>query len=246
MSKGFRNKKCVYCNQRDSTRSGDHVFPRRLFLVNRRANLPKVPCCTKCNNQKSRLEANLLAILPFGANHSDALENLTTNVPKRLKKNIKLYRELRDSMSKAFIKNEAGILEPMMIIEFDINQLFDLFNYITRALVHLHFNTKMTSQHFIKSFITAPVLNNFFNGSAQERIEQDLGNGTVWYRGIQAKENQSLTLWEYKIYGGLQLLDQLSGNINSYTCRNEIQHKIDLRTKFDIKVDQALIRQLYE
>lgn len=234
MSKRFRNKKCVYCNQRDSTRTGDHVFPRALFLVNRRDNLPKVPCCTKCNHQKSRLEINLLTILPFGAIHSDALENLTTNVPKRLEKNVRLHKKLRASMSQTFIKNNSGILEPTMTVELDMRQLFELFNYITKALAYFHFNIRINSSHFVNSLNANPILNNFFNGAAQNHTQQDLGSRTIWYRGIQAKDNEFLTIWEYRIYGGLHFLDQLSGDINSYTCRTEAQDKIDLRIKFGI------------
>lgn len=103
-------------------------------LDKRRDNLPKAPLCTKCNSQKSRLETNLLAIFPFGTNHSDALENLNTNVPKRLEKNIKLYRNLQTSTKPESTKNENGIIVPTTVIEFDINKLFVLFNYITKAL----------------------------------------------------------------------------------------------------------------
>ena len=217
MSKKYINKKCVYCNLRISTNTGDHVFPRELFLVNRRNNLPKVPCCTICNNQKSQLEHNLLAILPFGASHPDALENITTNTPKRLEKNVKLHRKLQASVNQTFIKNNRGIFEPIMIIDFDMVQLFELFKYITKALAYFHFNIQIDSRHSVKSFNASQTLNNFFNGMRQNHIEQDLGNGTVWYRGIQAKDNEFLTLWEYRIYGGLNFLDQLSGNINCYT-----------------------------
>lgn len=234
MSKRFRNKKCVYCNQRDSSRTGDHVFPRALFLVNRRDYLPKVPCCTKCNNQKSQLESNLVTILPFGANHSDALENLTTHIPKRLEKKVRLHKKLRASMNQIFIKHKSGILEPTMTIELDVKQLFELFNYITKGLAYFHFNIRFNSSHSVKSLNANPILNSFFNGAVQNHIEQNLGNGTIWYRGIQAKDNEFLTMWEYRIYGGLNFLDQLSGDINSYTCRNEVQEKIDLRIKFGV------------
>ncbi len=36
--------------------TGDHIFPRQLFLESHRANLPKVPCCKNCNDEKSKLE----------------------------------------------------------------------------------------------------------------------------------------------------------------------------------------------
>ena len=60
---------------------GDHVFARQLFPVSERDNLPKVPCCDQCNNDKSRLEHYLVTVLPFGAQHADSLSNLKTMVP---------------------------------------------------------------------------------------------------------------------------------------------------------------------
>ena len=66
MSKRFRDKPCVYCLTNPSTTTGDHVFAREFFPEAARANLPKVPACESCNNEKSHLEHYLTAVLPFG------------------------------------------------------------------------------------------------------------------------------------------------------------------------------------
>jgi hypothetical protein len=234
MSKGFINKICIYCNHTGSTRSGDHVFPRKIFLEKRRDKLPKVPCCKICNNNKSALEVYLLAVLPFGAKHFDAHENLTTQVPQRLQKNIKLYNCLATSMRKKYFQNDSGILESTMAIKFNINYLFDFFNYVTKALVYYHFGLRISTTHHIQSLNHNTHFDKFFDGSAQNIVKNDLGNGTIHYEGIQANGNDFLTLWRYRIYGGLQFQDQLSGDIVSYTCRNQVQKNIDLYRLFGI------------
>ncbi len=63
MSKRFRDKPCDYCLTNPSTATGDHVFAREFFPEAARANLPKVPACESCNNEKSRLEHYLTAVL---------------------------------------------------------------------------------------------------------------------------------------------------------------------------------------
>jgi hypothetical protein len=55
MRNEFRNKLCAYCGKAEAT-TDDHVIARTFFLENRRANLPKVPACEKCNGEKAKLE----------------------------------------------------------------------------------------------------------------------------------------------------------------------------------------------
>lgn len=88
-SKKYRGKVCVYCRTNKSS-TADHIFPREFFQIDKRADLPKVPACQKCNNEKSKLEHYLAAILPFGATHSDAKKELSIDVAKGSRK-IKNY-----------------------------------------------------------------------------------------------------------------------------------------------------------
>jgi 5-methylcytosine-specific restriction endonuclease McrA len=61
MGRGFKGKTCVYCAAAPAA-TMDHVFAREFFLVDRRANLPKVPACQACNGAKSDLEHYLTAV----------------------------------------------------------------------------------------------------------------------------------------------------------------------------------------
>ena len=54
-SKKFQNRPCVYCTTATAT-TADHVIARQFVSGPLRANLPKVPACSACNNAKSQLE----------------------------------------------------------------------------------------------------------------------------------------------------------------------------------------------
>ncbi len=83
MSKKYKGKRCVYCQDNPSINQGDHVFARGLFLEIERHNPIKVPACDECNNKKSSIEHYLAS---FGGRHSGAEETLNSLVPTRLKK----------------------------------------------------------------------------------------------------------------------------------------------------------------
>jgi hypothetical protein len=82
MGKSFKGKACVCCATAPAA-TMNHVFAREFFLVDRRANLSKVPTCAACNGAKSSLEHYLTAVLPFGGRHADGLVHLTEMVPGR-------------------------------------------------------------------------------------------------------------------------------------------------------------------
>jgi hypothetical protein len=65
VKKEFKGELCVYCGESLAT-TNDHVISREFFLVKNRANLPQVPACGRCNNEKSALEHYLTVVLAFG------------------------------------------------------------------------------------------------------------------------------------------------------------------------------------
>jgi hypothetical protein len=83
MGKKFKGMKCAYCLDAPAT-TVDHVFSREFFLVEDRGYLPEAPACKRCNDEKSRMEHYLTAVLPFGGRHTQARVNLESHVPPRL------------------------------------------------------------------------------------------------------------------------------------------------------------------
>jgi hypothetical protein len=93
LRRDFRGALCAYCGTATAT-SEDHVFAKKFFLERDRDSLPKAPACDGCNNRKSALEGYLTVALPFAGRHAQAVENLTTAVPKRLAGNRRVSRQI--------------------------------------------------------------------------------------------------------------------------------------------------------
>jgi hypothetical protein len=85
MRRVFRGKMCAYCAVTKAA-TDDHVLAREFVAIEKRGNLPIVPACEPCNRRKQRLENDLLAVLPFGAVHTGAGDNLETLAAPRLEK----------------------------------------------------------------------------------------------------------------------------------------------------------------
>ena len=109
-SKTYKAKTCAYCGVPGASTTADHVFAREFFLTERRSNIPKVPACKACNEDKARLEFYLTGVLPFGGRHPDARVNLSTMLPKRLAKNASLGPVLRAGMSPVWVPDPSGLL----------------------------------------------------------------------------------------------------------------------------------------
>ena len=189
MSKRFTNDLCAYCAKKAAV-TGDHIFARKFFLAARRANLPQAPICGDCNNKKSQLEHYLTAVLPFGARHADALTNLASMVPKRLQKNIKLHRHLAESHTESAIPIEGEKLE-------------QLFGLIALGLVWYHWKVYLNhDSHVVRSTTASPrgaqVLDAcIFKQKARNRVNENIGNRTFEYEGIQANDDPALKLVIY-------------------------------------------------
>lgn len=205
--KRYQNKVCVYCSQRPSV-TGDHVFAREFFLPEVRDYLPQVPTCDVCNNEKSKLEHYLTALLPFGARHAHANENLVSLVPRRLAKNLRLARELNAGRGRVW-HLENNVIHLALTVPIDPKRTCELFAMIGRGLAWYHWSTYLQPEHTSEALF----LSNFgqeyfarmFTKSAANRVQQDLGKGTVSYSGVQALDSPQITLWRLHFYGGIAL-----------------------------------------
>lgn len=201
----FRGSLCVYCRARPAT-TCDHIFSRQLFLERNRGNLPQVPACQKCNNEKSKLEHYLTAVLPFGGRHPDAHETLVDLVPRRLAKNLRLHRELHAGRSHIW-RMENGVLQPTMTIPVEPEKIEELFTLTARALVWFHFRQYLKDGHESAALqltgFGSAFFERLFSMNAANRVFNDLGNRTVSYGGVQAVDTPQLTLWRFQLFGGI-------------------------------------------
>ncbi len=207
MSKGYKGKTCVYCGELETSQTADHVFSRELFPKNGRANLPKVPACEPCNQEKSALEHYLTAVLPFASQHPEASKLLEERVPDRLAKNVKLHREIAAGRGNVMLR-EHGTLSPRMTIPFEGKKLSALFRMVLRGLVAHHWNVFVPQDYHVGAGILTPTGDQFmrqlFMKRPNQHVAANLSNGLMLYEGVQGIDNPALTIWRFQIYGGTQ------------------------------------------
>lgn len=198
MSKRFRGSLCAYC-AKDAAITGDHIFAREFFVQSERANLPQAPVCANCNNVKSKLEHYLTAVLPFGGRHQDVSVNLSSMVPRRLQKNLRLYAQLSAGHTGTSIPLDGAKVE-------------QLFGLIVRGLIWYHWKVFVNHQtHAVRSITATQAIARLFDDwvftrKARARVTGDVGNRTFLYEGVQALDDPALTFWRFSIYGGLMVV----------------------------------------
>ena len=221
-SKKFKDQMCIYCLENLSTRQGDHIFARKFFLKSKRDDLPKVPACKSCNDEKSQLEHYLTTVLPFGGQHSDARDNLQKMVPPRLAKNEKLRDELERNKQTIWEQKESG-LYLKKAAGFHLPEIRDtlesLICFIVTGLLWYHWKVALTSDHGLLPMCLTKAGEDIFDKllsvPTANRVESDLGNGTFFYRGDQNTVYPELSIWEISVYGGLRLADVNAPHVES-------------------------------
>ncbi len=209
MSKRYKGKTCVYCATSGASETGDHVLAREFVPVAHRPQIPQVPACRACNQDKADLEHYLTAVLLFGGRHADAATNLQTDGPRRLAKNQKLHRELARGSSRLWTKEASGLLVNSLTVPIDGAKLEKLVGYIVRGLIWHHWRTVLGAD------CSADVLSltahgeaffrRYLNMKARNRVSGDIGHGALVYEGAQGTDNVQVSIWEVSIIGGAKM-----------------------------------------
>jgi hypothetical protein len=205
-SKRFKNKRCVYCGRDGVSDTGDHVIARGFFLPSERADLPQVPACQKCNNEKSRLEHHLLTVLPFGARHAAATRTLDELVPGRLENNVRLHRDLLAGWNRQWRGEYAPRWVPHMTLPLDSRLVTRLCELMMIGLAWHHWQADLAPPNQVRAEFFAPqglaTLESLFaNRGWGARLDETIGAGTFRYRAAQDANGSSRTLWFFSIYG---------------------------------------------
>lgn len=212
MGKGFKNKTCVYCGKAAASETADHVFAREFVAPEYRGQIPKVPACSGCNSEKSIYEHYLTAVLPFGGHHAGALENLTENVPKRLNKNKKLLRNLNLGLSRNWYKGPSGLLHPTLAVQVNTENLFKLVGMMTRGLIFHHWGVILECGINVKVFHLTrhdeSIFCKNFELNANQRTENNIGEGALKYQGAQGVDNDGVSVWFVSIYDGIKVFSE--------------------------------------
>lgn len=96
-----------------------------------------------------------------------------------------------------------------MAIPIDGSKITELFEFITKALMWYHWKMKLGDDTFVECVIPAfkliPQLVGMMRGKAAARVQENVGQGTFLYAGIQGTDNPTVSVWEFAIYGGVDL-----------------------------------------
>lgn len=211
-SKEYRGKTCAYCRVPEISVEGDHVVARQFFLVQDRGNLPQVPACRKCNDEKSALEHYVLSVLPLGSRHIDAARYGEEHLRARLEKNRRLKESLVRHGDGTWERHPAGFLVPSTLVKIDIDKVLTLFGMIVRGLVNFHFGAPLGVEWYAEATFIDPAhereaLGPFLATCFQnplKREQRDLGRGTFVYQGMQSRIAPAFSLWQFNAFGGLQ------------------------------------------
>lgn len=210
-SRKFKGKPCVYCMEGISS-TADHVFPREIFEIADRDNIPKVPACERCNNEKSQLEHYLLSVLPFGGVHRNAEKSLSVDAERRLSRNNKLKSHLRNGMSYGLISRERDKRERRLRIPIDFDKLHLFSEFVCRGLLWHHWKCHVPKEYSVKAFTPSPTglefLQSLFNMSTAYRVSSNLGEDTVRYKGSMSEVDQCLSVWALQFLGGITVADE--------------------------------------
>ncbi len=230
---------CTYCATAEG-QTRDHVIARGFFPKDQREGIPCVPACQSCNNQKSLLEHQFTSVLPFGATHAGAAELLSTLLPGRLEKNLKLARRLADGKQYRFVSRDGTSWEPEMTLPLDGEALSQLFQMMTRGLAFAEFGLLLPEADCVvlADFMT-PVGAQLFDSLHAQRGNRtgakNLGEGIFRYQGVQSFESPQLTVWRMSLYG-----IAVSGDPSAPEVRGVIVHAISAPRRM------AAARQLVE
>jgi hypothetical protein len=201
-----KNQNCVYCVD-EKAEDDDHIIARQFIPIDKRAYLPKVPSCKKCNNIKSKLEIYLTAILPFGSNAPGAKEMLEKMVPPRLENNLKLRKTLQAGSREVWVKSIGSeILQRSMTLPIDGQKLIELLRMIIKGLSFYHWKT-IIPKNFEVNVYTVPLdgLIHFRDRIEphfvkENSVKGNIGDGCFIYIGAKHAYLPTMSCWEMSFY----------------------------------------------
>jgi hypothetical protein len=206
VSKAYKGKTCIYCTVDGVSTSQDHVVAREFFPPHQRHDIPKVPACDACNNQKSKLEHYLTTVLPFGGRHEKSPEILSELVPRRLQRNRKLQRELLNSWKSEISISHDGHLQPQHTFNVDADKIEELYDFMVRGLCWSEWQLLLpkSKSEIQVGFLTSEgeeLTESLLRMNAKRRCRRDIADGLFRYEGVQAVDNDLITIWKMSLYG---------------------------------------------
>jgi len=148
-------------------------------------------------------------VLPFGALHAEAVADLSTMVPRRLKGNAKLRRELETGMGEVWQTDASGVAKAAMTIPFKPEYLEGWAEYVAKGLTWHHWKVIVPPDHAVLSACLnragTALFATLFAANSRNKAAGDLGDGMFVYRGAQGTDNPAMSVWEISVLGGVNI-----------------------------------------
>ena len=233
-SKRFSNELCVYCGQKPSTTSGDHVVARSMVVSRHRGNLPKVPCCKDCNDKKSRLEHYAATVLPFGGQHEDSLE-LLSGTSAKLHKNKKLAASLHSGMNDFPVISSSGKMDMALGFPIEFDAVRELSVFIALGLLHHIWSERISCSTASYAFLASnegddALFRKFFVELSGTVRSGEIGNGTLTYLATKSLDKPLIAIWRLRFLGGLMMTDGSSAGENMWVMQGPKNQIDEFRT----------------
>lgn len=213
-SKRYKGKDCAYCGKPGSSSTNDHVVAQSFFLDDERAtglDLPQVPACSSCNNEKSRLENYVVSAVLIGSRHPESQRYRSEKIVPRLIRNRKLQAELNIASPPSWI-NVNGVLQQLHVVKIDSDKITRLLEMIVRGLYRYHYGKPLPSEMIPDARMIRPEdepamwagISEYFPPEIP-RIVRDLGRGSFTYTCVQSPAHDGFTAWVLGLHGNIRL-----------------------------------------
>ena len=147
-------------------------------------------------------------MLPFGGRQNASAENLAMMVPKRLRNNARLHRELSEGQEQLAVNGLEADELGTIAIPLDGEQLERLFAMIAKGLIWYYWREYLSKDYEIRVHVVTKAGEQFFEDilfkrNSRHRVQENLGKGVCVYEGLQGTDDLGITVWRFSVYGGL-------------------------------------------
>lgn len=188
-------------------------MPRKALFAKDRADLPKVPACQKCNNEKSRLENYFLALVLAGSNHPEGDLYREQFVKPRLRKNRRFAHTI--ASARPIVTQVNGRFEQAYAVNISADETTTLMEMIALGLYCHHTGKPLDPSYGALARIFAPEHEQEFLGrvlrlfpAGSPVVGENFGNGAFAYEGFLNRQLPGFSLWRMMWHGGIPLAGQ--------------------------------------
>ena len=203
---GLKGQICVYCNERQSTRNGDHLFARSLLAVAARNGAPKLPCCELCNRDKAKLEHYLASTLPLASREHDAVKRANLAASRAIK-NLPLARSMISGAVTIIDPIEGGRQETLAF-PFEPEIVLAYAKLLTIGLLYWATKTRVADPHSIRTFFAEKDHDNalvweFLYNTDGVKVRGNIGGAGLTFDGICNGDIHTLSAWRLSLLNGV-------------------------------------------